>query len=82
LSTLQALYANVSFSLKFPDGISEEFPSNMGVRQGCPLSPFLLGVYIEMLDEQLLAQLPLCWVKAQFMHSGYLYYCMQMTFAL
>jgi Reverse transcriptase (RNA-dependent DNA polymerase) len=59
LFTLQALYANVSFSIKFPEGISEEFPCNMGVRQGCPLSPFLFGVYIEMLDEQLRDQLPM-----------------------
>jgi Reverse transcriptase (RNA-dependent DNA polymerase)/Endonuclease/Exonuclease/phosphatase family len=59
LSTLQALYANVSFSIKFPEGISDEFSCNMGVRQGCPLSPFLFGVYIEMLDEQLRDQLPM-----------------------
>jgi Reverse transcriptase (RNA-dependent DNA polymerase) len=59
LFTLQALYSNVTFSIKFQEGVSEEFNCNMGVRQGCPLSPFLFGVYIEMLDEQLRAELPM-----------------------
>jgi Reverse transcriptase (RNA-dependent DNA polymerase) len=58
LFTLQALYANVSFAIKFPDGLSEPIPCNIGVRQGCPLSPFLFGVYIEMLDEQLRMRQP------------------------
>jgi Reverse transcriptase (RNA-dependent DNA polymerase) len=59
LFTLQALYSNVSFSIKFPGGLSEEIPSSMGVRQGCPLSPFLFGVFIEMFDEQLRAKYPM-----------------------
>jgi Reverse transcriptase (RNA-dependent DNA polymerase) len=59
LFILQALYSNVTFSIKFQEGVSEEFNCNMGVRQGCPLSPFLFGVYIEKLDEQLRAELPM-----------------------
>jgi Reverse transcriptase (RNA-dependent DNA polymerase) len=54
---LVQLYTNASFSIKFLEGIFDEFSCNMGVRQGCPLSPFLFAVYIEMLDEQLRDQL-------------------------
>ena len=35
------------------DGISESFRSDIGVKQGCPLSPTLFGLYIDKLEEWL-----------------------------
>jgi hypothetical protein len=58
LFAVQALYVNVSFGLKMAGLVSPPFPSNTGVRQGCPLSPFLFGVFIEMFDEQVRAKMP------------------------
>ena len=38
------------------DGFSESFVSNMGVKQGCPLSPTLFGLYINELEEVITKQ--------------------------
>jgi Reverse transcriptase (RNA-dependent DNA polymerase) len=59
LFAVQALYEHVTFAIKLSEGLSPPFPSNIGVRQGCPLSPFLFGLFIEMFDEELSARQPL-----------------------
>ena len=48
LHALASFYRSVTFRLKFADGVSESCQTNIGVRQGCPLSPFLFGVFVEM----------------------------------
>lgn len=58
LHALGAFYKDVCCSIKFADGVSETFPSNIGVRQGCPLSPFIFGVFIEILHDMLEERLP------------------------
>ena len=41
------LYKQVRCQLKTQNGLSKEFYSNMGVKQGCPLSSTLFGLYID-----------------------------------
>lgn len=50
------LYARVLCQLKTHEGLSQAFSSNMGVKQGCPLSPTLFGLCIDQI-EQFLPQL-------------------------
>ena len=45
------IYEQVMCKLKTPQGFSKSFVSNMGVKQGCPLSPTLFGIYIDELEE-------------------------------
>ena len=48
------LYERVVCSLKSTNGFSQAFASNMGVKQGCPLSPTLFGSRINELKEMIL----------------------------
>ena len=50
LRAMQALYADVPMCVRFPHGLSEPFSSTIGVKQGCPLSPTLFGMYIDDLQ--------------------------------
>ena len=58
LFAIAALYADVKYQIKFTNGLSKVFGGDTGVRQGCPLSPFLFGVFVEMLHERIHAELP------------------------
>jgi Reverse transcriptase (RNA-dependent DNA polymerase) len=58
LFAIAALYKNVQYQVKFTNGLSEAFGGDTGVRQGCPLSPFLFGVFVEMLHERIHTQHP------------------------
>ena len=44
-------YEKVVCRLKQAQGMSDVFESNMGVKQGCPLSPTLFGICIDQLEE-------------------------------
>lgn len=37
-----AIYGNVQAVVRMPEGLTDKFPSEMGVEQGCPLSAFFL----------------------------------------
>ena len=49
--TVARLYQQVRCQLKTANGFSKEFSSNMGVKQGCPLSPTLFGLCIDQIED-------------------------------
>ena len=52
-AAVHRLYEEVKVKIRTSDGISESFRSDIGVKQGCPLSPTLFGLYIDKLEEWL-----------------------------
>ncbi len=53
---LQSMYAADRACVKAPgSGVTSTFTCHMGVKQGCPLSPNLFGIYIDGLEERLAA---------------------------
>jgi len=44
---LQMMYANTKLCVRVNSEFGPEFDSNIGVKQGDPLSPLLFGLYIE-----------------------------------
>ena len=55
LRAIQALYADVPMLVRdAPEG-SVPFQSRLGLKQGCPLSPLLLGLYVDDYEGGLLA---------------------------
>ncbi|MCO5600752.1 hypothetical protein L7F22_054867 [Adiantum nelumboides] len=49
-----SLYERVSARVRCPGGTSSSLASTIGVKQGCPLSPTLFGLYIDELSEHIL----------------------------
>jgi hypothetical protein len=47
------LYEEVKVKIRTSTGTSKSFRSDIGVKQGCPLSPTLFGLYIDKLEEWL-----------------------------
>ena len=41
------MYKNTKYSIKMKDGCLEPIMSNLGLRQGCPLSPMLFNLFID-----------------------------------
>ncbi|KAH9319051.1 hypothetical protein KI387_020820, partial [Taxus chinensis] len=52
-AAVHKLYEQVRAKIKTREGMSECFGSNIGVKQGCPLSPTLFGLYIDKLEDWL-----------------------------
>ncbi|KAH9310082.1 hypothetical protein KI387_037993, partial [Taxus chinensis] len=50
-AAVHKLYEQVRAKIKTNDGLSECFGSDIRVKQGCPLSPTLFGLYIDKLEE-------------------------------
>jgi hypothetical protein len=53
LECIQTMYAVDSACVKTSEGLSETFRCNIGVRQGCPLSPLLFGIFMDELETRL-----------------------------
>jgi len=51
LAAIQALYASVPMVVSSHEGTSEVFFSHLGLKQGCPLSPLLFGIYIDDFEQ-------------------------------
>lgn len=47
LGTVQAMYADVPVCVRSAEGLSGCFQSVLGVKQGCPLSPLLFGIFLD-----------------------------------
>lgn len=47
LKNLMAMYENPSYKIKLRDGHLDPIRSNLGLKQGCPLSPMLFNLYID-----------------------------------
>ena len=54
VEAVQALYADVPMSVRTAAGLSPCFQCRVGVKQGCPLSPTLFGLYIDDLEAAVL----------------------------
>ena len=55
-AVVHRLYEEVTVKIKTSTGISECFRSDIRVKQGCPLSPTLFGLYVNRLEEWLNVQ--------------------------
>ena len=55
LRAVQALYADVPMAVRTAAGLSPCFQATVGLKQGCPLSPTLFGLFIDDFEEWVLA---------------------------
>jgi hypothetical protein len=53
LFNLQAMYQRVSYSIKTNGRTMNPIESNLGLKQGCPLSPLLFNIYINDIGDYL-----------------------------
>jgi hypothetical protein len=58
LDAIQSLYTNCDITLKVGNSIGDTLPSCTGVKQGCPLSPTLFGLFADGLHRHLLSVCP------------------------
>ena len=54
LDIIKSLYAHDNAAVRSSQGISAIFRCLMGVKQGCPLSATLFGLYVDGLEKHLL----------------------------
>ena len=54
VEVIQAMYDGDTACVRTPEGLTTSFRCNIGVKQGCPLSPNLFGLYLDELEKILL----------------------------
>ena len=54
ISALKSTYEKDKACVLTQEGLTESFPCSIGVKQGCPASPLLFGLYIDDLEKLLL----------------------------
>ena len=47
LNNIKAMYENTSYKIKLNNGVLDPIVSNLGLKQGSPLSPMLFNLYID-----------------------------------
>jgi Reverse transcriptase (RNA-dependent DNA polymerase) len=57
ISAIKSYYSSVSLCVRTTTGYSDFFASNLGVKQGCPLSPTLFGIFIDYFESFLYSKL-------------------------
>ena len=55
ISLINSIYKSPRFRIRIPEGISDEHTQDIGIRQGCPLSPYLYIVATSCLMQDFLA---------------------------
>ena len=45
------MYEKTKLSVHLPSGITEFFPSNVGLKQGCNMSPILFNLFVSNINE-------------------------------
>ena len=53
LRSIKALYAKTEYQIKLKKRLLEAISSNLGLKQGCPLSPILFNIYISDIEPYL-----------------------------
>ncbi len=64
LNSINMLYHQHGCNILFGGQSFEGFPIDAGIRQGCPLSPLLLALVIDLLLRRLQKHLPNCTIRA------------------
>ena len=50
LRNIESMYKQTSYSIKLKNGHLDPISSNLGLKQGCPLSPKLFNLYIDDIE--------------------------------
>ena len=51
MHNIAAMYTKTEYSIKLKNGRSTNIQSNLGLKQGCPLSPMLFNLYIDDIEK-------------------------------
>jgi len=81
LDCIKSLYAHDSAAVRNSEGISDIFDCLMGVKQGCPLSATLFGLFVDGLEQHLMDTVGHDAPSLSGVHC-YVYYYMPMTSSL